>query len=296
MKVLITGNAGFIGSKVWPVLENLGIDVYGLDNLSRLISNKNLSLSSRVGNVQDINKDNFFDEKFDWVIHLAAQVSVIEGQSNPYQDYESNVKGTFEIVQWAKRSNTQIIFSSSNKVFGDLTDYRTPIKDTQPIMPRTNYGVSKASAAMYVQDYEYGWVLHQSCIYGPTQKGDEDQGWIGWINSSIKQGRQITCFGDGSQVRDILYVDDLVNLYLKIMDHEIPKGSYIVGGGEENAITFKNAVEFLGGKIANYADWRPSDQKYFVSDNTELRRRGWSPGVDWRTGLTIVKNFNQSNF
>jgi CDP-paratose 2-epimerase len=286
MKILITGYAGFIGSRVWSALSERGHNLYGLDDLSRLTAVPREDPKCLIGDVVDIRSIERLDADFDWVIHLAGQVSVVAGEKNPIRDFHTNSYGTFEVVQWAKAHGASVIYSSTNKVFGELAGVDQPILDTQPLMPQTNYGVSKASGAMYVADYPSGWVLHQSCIYGPTQVGELDQGWIGWLRQSIKSDRPITCFGDGSQVRDLLHVDDLINLYMRILDGAIPSGSFAVGGGKDNSVTFQQAVEALGGRISGYEDWRPHDQRYFVSANSGLSRYGWCPLISKDQGLS----------
>ncbi len=288
MRVLVTGHLGFIGSTVWHTLKNKGIEVWGLDDLSRSTSKEIKDSHSIIGNVIDLDSILALDQDFDWVIHLAGQVSVIAGESQPHLDFSTNALGTFKVTQWAKQRGAGIIYSSTNKVFGELIGRSTPILDSEPYKPQTNYGVSKASGAHYVADYARGYVLHQSCIYGGTQIGELDQGWIGWLWNSVKGNREITCFGDGSQVRDLLHVDDLTTLYLKILEGGLEAGSYVTGGGESNSATFSDVVEFLGGEIKHFREWRPHDQRYFVSANEGLVRSGWQPQIDWRTGLLSV--------
>jgi CDP-paratose 2-epimerase len=292
MKILITGHRGFIGQVVWKELTSAGHNVYGLDNLSRSSSTALDNQNSIVGDVTSIAGIKQLDIDFDWVIHLAAQVSVVEGELDPIADFNSNALGTFEVVQWAKKRNAKLIYSSSNKVFGNLIGNSIPTIDSAPLLPVTNYGISKCVGAHYVSDYENGWALHQSCIYGETQIGDINQGWIGWLRQSLDQGVEITCFGDGSQIRDLLHVNDLVNLYRMILDGKIKSGSYVVGGGIDNAYSFKQVVEILGGHISNYKDWRPNDQKYFVSANVGLNSQGWEPKVNFHQNLSnlIGKN------
>ena len=288
MRILITGNAGFIGQETWTALERNGFEVYGLDDLSRKTSIPIDHPNAIVGDVNYIQSIRKLDQDFDWVIHLAAQVSVVAGEEDPSRDFHSNAQGTFEVIQWAKERNAQVIYASSNKVFGDLPAHNTPVLDSQPLAPRTNYGVSKTVGALYCLDYEPSWVLHQSCIYGPSQIGEVDQGWIGWLAQSIRSGRSITCFGDGSQVRDLLHVKDLVRLYTQILSGNVEPGQYVVGGGPTNAVSFSAAVSSLGGEISAFAEWRPHDQKYFVSANEGLLRQGWQPEISAQDSLNTL--------
>ena len=287
MRILITGNAGFIGSRTWDRLAGRGHELYGIDDLSRRTSVRNYHANSIIADIVDIQRIDELRGDFDWVIHLAGQVSVVGGESDPMRDFHSNAVGTFEILQWAKQRGSNVIYSSTNKVFGELKNISEPIIDTFPIAPQTNYGVSKAAGALYVGDYEGGWVLHQSCIYGPTQKGEVDQGWIGWLRRQIEAGQPITCFGDGTQVRDLLHVDDLIDLYELIIDGGIEHGSYVVGGGESNSLSFSEAVKRLGGQIALFDEWRPHDQRYFISANSGVQTAGWSPRIDISSGLNF---------
>lgn len=275
MNILITGHCGFIGKACWDFFKQKH-NVFGIDNLHRkgtkLLEDKN----SYLLNINDINDLNI--PKIDWVIHLAAQVSVVDSQINPTLDFDYNAKGTFNIIQWAKKQEANVIYSSTNKVFGTLSLAYKPICDSQPFYPETNYGVSKSAGAFYVNDYKNGWVFHQSCIYGENQMGDENQGWIGWLRQCIKNKKEITCYGTGKQIRDLLHVDDLVNLYNMTIKNEIPKGSYIVGGGIDNAFSFEKAVNLMGGKISHYKNFREKDQLYFVSNN-DIQKYGWKPTI-----------------
>ena len=286
MKILITGHCGFIGSQTWSFLKSQGHELYGIDNLSRSTSKYIPSPNSILADINDISKIEILDCEFDWVIHLAAQVSVTESISNPNTDFETNAMGSFKVLQWAKDRNCSIIYASTNKVFGDLEGQVLPIKDGHPLNPKTNYGISKCVGANYVADYEKGWVLHQSCIYGERQVGDVNQGWIGWIRQQIIKQENIICYGDGTQIRDLLHVEDLVYLYWLILEEKITKGSYVVGGGLENAFSFTEVVAEFKGEIARYEQWRDNDQKFFVSANSGLNSQGWFPKISFRSKIS----------
>lgn len=279
MKILITGSEGFIGSVAKKYFRQKGYDVYGLDNLSRCFHPEKIDTKNLIiGDIRDLD---IFQKipKVDVIIHLAAQVSVVDGDLYPELDFNVNAKGTFNVVQWAKKNNTRIIYASTNKVFGDLKGVYKPITDDQKLEPKTNYGVSKCAGAIYVNDFG-GHVLHQSCIYGETQLGDENQGWVGWLRQCRRKSIPITCYGDGSQIRDLLHVNDLVRLYDKCVTNSIPHGQYIVGGGVENAYSFSQVVSMLGSSISKYDKWRKHDQKYFISDNTKLKENNyWKPEI-----------------
>ena len=283
MNILITGCAGFIGNVAW----NRWCKKYrliGIDDLSRetAISPIIDSLQHHLFYVNDINNINDITlPKLDAIVHLAAQVSVVNSLIDPIRDIRTNAEGTLRMCMLAKKHECKLIYSSTNKVYGELVGINSPISDKQPLKPETPYGISKCSGAQYVLDLlpETGYVFHQSCIYGATQKGTLDQGWVGWLKNSIENKKEITCFGDGNQVRDLLHVQDLVDIYDMVLDNKLEPGSYITGGGKENAYSFKEVVDILNGKIDNYENWRAHDQKYFVSSNEKLNIAGWYPKI-----------------
>jgi CDP-paratose 2-epimerase len=285
MRMLITGHCGFIGQAAWAYFSNKGYELFGIDNLSRPTSIRNLHPNSYIADINSVSSIKGLDVEVDWVLHLAAQVSVVESVSDPKRDFITNAMGSFEVLQYAKARGAGVIYASTNKVFGELAGIDSPIVDSQPIVPETNYGVSKCAGAQYVHDYPKGWVLHQSCIYGEAQIGDINQGWIGWLRQQVSRNEKIICFGDGSQVRDLLHVNDLVHLYDMISMGIIDKGSYIAGGGVSNAYSFAEVVNLLGGAISEYGPWRPNDQRYFVSANSGLVAQGWAPELSFKQTL-----------
>jgi CDP-paratose 2-epimerase len=195
-----------------------------------------------------------------------------------------------KLARWASAIKVKkFIFSSTNKVFGDLYGASSPILDSQPLDPKTPYGISKAAAALYVQEFlpDNGYVFHQSCIYGDTQEGSVDQGWVGFIRHQIERGEDVFCYGNGTQQRDLLHVEDLLDAYDLAIEGKIPADSYVIGGGPSNAMTFEGVVAMLGGKVTAYGDWRPHDQRYFVSANQRIGKYGWKPKVDIREWLTL---------
>jgi CDP-paratose 2-epimerase len=296
LRILVTGCAGFIGGHFVSYLDD-SYSVIGIDDLSRQTSRVPIIFNNRSqhqfykANIVDIDKLDLGD--VDLVVHLAGQVSVVASVLDPLTDLDTNVRGSLAVARFAAQRKVPVIYSSTNKVFGDLSDTTDPIGDLHPYNPRTPYGVSKLAGGLYIADYVPNhYILHQSCIYGESQIGTLDQGWIGWLRSSISKGRDITCFGDGSQIRDLLHVDDLCRLYLMIIDGLIRPGSYVVGGGPTNAKTFLAAVEMLGGHVSKFEEWRPNDQRYFVSANNGLGAQGWSPEVsfdEWAEDNKIIK-------
>lgn len=285
MNILITGNAGFIGNALWNRWKNKYI-LFGIDNLSRETSKPPIidSLQPHLFFLEDINNVEKLPlplPKLDAIVHLAAQVTVTQSLLDPFSDFKTNAEGTLRMCLLAKEHGCKLIYSSTNKVYGELLGEKEPIKDSRPFAPQTPYGVSKCCGAHYVLDLlpNSGYVFNQSCIYGETQIGTVDQGWVGWVKKCISNDFPITCYGDGTQIRDLLHVDDLIDLYEMVLDEKIAPGSYVVGGGEENAHSFSEVVSFLGGKINKYESWRSHDQKYFVSSNEKLSSFGWKPKI-----------------
>ena len=249
------------------------------------------------------------------VIHLAAQVAVTTSVVNPEEDFEINARGTFNVLESVRKSgnNPVFIYSSTNKVYGGLEDLKiikTKTRYTFKDLPdgvseargldfHSPYGCSKGTADQYVRDYSriYGLntiVFRQSCIYGSHQFGIEDQGWVAWFVIALTQGKQITIYGDGKQVRDILYVDDLVRAYdLAATNIKKTKGQiYNVGGGSKNTISiwydFKPILEKLFKRklISKFSSWRPGDQPIYVSDIKKAKKDfGWEPEIGVEQGV-----------
>lgn len=299
MKILITGGAGFLGSNLAMRLCRDGNAVTILDNFSRPGSEQNADWLKKVG-VQiirgDIREKNVFDpELYDFLFHLAGQVTVTESVTNPYADFDNNLVGTINTLEHIRKSKRKpkIIFSSTNKVYGYISDPH-PIDETKSLDLLSPYGCSKGAADQYVLDYGRTFnlktvVLRQSCIYGERQFGMLGQGWISWFALQILKKKGVTIYGDGKQIRDILYVDDWVNVAWQAA--QIGKGVYNVGGGPTNTISVTEAIARLekitGNTIEkNFDNPRVSDQEYYVSNidkaKNELR---WEPKINVDEGL-----------
>lgn len=303
MKHLVIGGCGFIGSNLAAYLNSQGEEVTVLDNLSRIGSEINLRWLEKQGVKSiraDILEQNVFNpEEFDVVYLLAGQTAVTHSVENPRHDFMVNVMGVFNVLETIRKSDKKprLIFSSTNKVYGHLK-VNQPCDESTPLDFYTPYGCSKGTADQYIRDYAriFGLcttVLRQSCIYGYRQWGTEDQGWLAWFALRILQDKEITIFGDGSQVRDLLYIDDLVKLYYKIAcaPKELVAGTiYNVGGGLENSRSLSEAIyeiNKLTGKTSklSFAPERPGDQPYFVSDNTKLKNKlNWEPTTKVQEG------------
>jgi CDP-paratose 2-epimerase len=334
MKIIVIGGAGFIGSNAAARYIRRGDEVIVLDDLSRQGTEINLRWLESVGNFEFIKGDirdkdfldNFFFKKkeINAVLHLAAQVAVTTSVTDPRNDFEVNALGTFNVLEAIKNSGQDpiCIFSSTNKVYGNLDDidliegekaysFRGDIdgvREDQLLDFHSPYGCSKGAADQYVRDYSrmYGLrtvVLRQSCIYGPRQFGIEDQGWVAWFIIAILLGKQLTIYGNGKQVRDILYIDDLLDSYDQAIENiDVARGRiYNIGGGPENQISLLKFLDFLseitGKKISPAtATTRPGDQPIYVSDITRAEKElGWKPQTNYKDGITKLYDWVLEN-
>ncbi|HEY89758.1 MAG TPA: NAD-dependent epimerase/dehydratase family protein [Thermoflexia bacterium] len=325
MHYLVTGGAGFIGSNyVWRRLQQ-GERVTVYDNLSRPGADANLAwLRSEFGadaftfiqgDVRDAPLLTATARDADLILHLASQVAVTTSVAQPRADFESNALGTFNVLEAARLSGRapSVLYASTNKVYGGMEqlaveegatryryrDYPYGIPETQPLDFHSPYGCSKGAGDQYVRDYAriYGLrtvVFRQSCIYGPRQFGVEDQGWLAWFIIAALQGRPITIYGDGKQVRDVLYITDLLDAYDAATERieQVAGEIFNVGGGPEQVLAIWSEfgpllAELLGREIPVARDsWRPGDQRIYVSDIRKAQRvLGWEPQVSVRAGV-----------
>ncbi|QIA06716.1 GDP-mannose 4,6-dehydratase [Draconibacterium halophilum] len=329
MKYLITGGCGFIGSNLAAEVLNRGEELVVLDNLFRHGSGQNLEWLKKKGNFIyypfDIRNYNDVEtvvqkEKPDVVFHLAGQVAMTTSISNPRLDFETNTLGTHNLLEAIRRyqPNAMILYSSTNKVYGDF-DYLTfDETDTRYICKEfphgfdesiqlnfhSPYGCSKGAADQYLMDYAriYGLktvVFRHSSMYGGNQHATYDQGWIGWFCQKaleIKNGtaeEPFTISGNGKQVRDVLHADDVVNLYFASVNQidQIKGQAFNIGGGIDYSLSllelFMLLEDILGIKMTyKQLPPRESDQLVFVADNTKITNLiGWKPKVEAKGGL-----------
>lgn len=324
--VLVTGGAGFIGSNLCDRLAGLGHSVIVFDALTRPGVQANLDwLRRRHGTrIQAVIADLRDREQLDAVVdqsravfHMAAQVAVTTSLADPEGDFDVNLRGTLHVLEAARRQNQKppVIFASTNKVYGNLDDISltrdgnaylpensglraSGISEDRPLSFYTPYGCSKGAADQYVLDYARSYalpacVLRMSCIYGPRQLGTEDQGWLAHFLYSVRAGKPISIYGDGRQVRDVLYVDDAIDAYMAAWSRieRISGQAFNLGGGPANAVTLLQVLNRIGELTGRkpdlrFADWRPGDQRYFVADTTRIRSAlGLGPAASWRDGL-----------
>ena len=332
---LITGGAGFIGSNYVHRLVGRGENVTVYDNLSRAGAARNIAWLEEmfgkdgfrltVGDLRDADLLREAAKDADVIVHLAGQVAVTTSVLNPREDFEINALGTFNALEAARLSGRDPIFiySSTNKVYGGMEDveiieeatrwrYKDLIggaSEEQPLDFHSPYGNSKGCGDQYTRDYAriYGLrsvVFRQSCIYGPRQFGVEDQGWLAWMTIAAVTGKPITIYGDGKQVRDVLQVDDLLDVYDAAIEKiDRAKGQvYNMGGGPRNVMSiwaeFGPILERLLGKKIEIAraDWRPGDQKVFYADYSKAKRElGWEPKIDLEEGIEMLFEWVKAN-
>jgi len=341
MKVIVTGGAGFVGSHAAEYYASRGNEVLAFDNLSRgkllgrsikslyynweyLKRYKNIKLVK--GDICDFNRLKRASQGANLIIHTAAQTAVTSSITNPKLDFENNVVGTFNVLEVARslKPKPVIIFCSTNKVYGSNVN-RVPVREgvkrysftgryrsgidenfTVDLCEHTPYGSSKLSGDIYMQDYAllYGLrigIFRMSCIYGPRQFGLEDQGWVAWFTIAAICKRPITIYGDGKQVRDILYVTDLVEAYERFQKSGINYGVYNIGGGYKNTLSLLELLGILARETkkrpsCRFKKWRPSDQKVYISDLSRIKKElGWSPETDCHQGIFKLISWIKEN-
>ncbi len=327
--VLVTGGAGFIGSNIADRLATEGHHVRVYDALSRPGVETNLQwLTQRHGSriqavVADIRDEARLAEAAcdaKAVFHMAAQVAVTTSLVDPRDDFEINLRGTVNILDAlrARGDGTPLIFASTNKVYGDLNDLdfvtegdayvpsdgnirAHGISESRPLDFHTPYGCSKGAADQYVLDYARSFgmptaVLRMSCIYGQRQMGTEDQGWVAHFLIRALEGKGITLYGDGRQVRDILDVSNAVEAYLSAWRNigVVSGHAFNLGGGPSNAVSLREVVAYisrlLGREVpVTYSGWRAGDQRYFVADTRAARAAlNLSDEVPWQAGVATL--------
>jgi CDP-paratose 2-epimerase len=326
---LITGGAGFIGSNLAHRLLGSGQRVRILDSLSRPGVEQNLAwlrevhgdrLEVIVADVRDAGAVNRAVAGVGQVFHFAAQVAVTTSLAQPQEDFAINAQGTVNVLEAVRTRPVPppVVMTSTNKVYGGLEDLAL-VAEGQRYLPRdatlrarglaesrpldfhSPYGCSKGAADQYVIDYARSFgltatVFRMSCIYGPRQFGTEDQGWVAHFILRALRGQPITLYGDGMQVRDILYVDDLVDAFLLAQQHgeRLSGRAFNMGGGPANAISLLDLldrIETLQGArpVIEFDEWRTGDQRYYVSDTRAFEEAtGWKRRVGAQDGIALL--------
>ena len=323
MNILIIGGAGFIGCNLAEYYASKDEHVHIIDNLCRKGASINLRyLQEKHQSIQFSHGDirNYYDlqlifkkHTFDYVFLLAGQVAVTTSVVNPREDFEINAHGALNVLEAMREAQSEAIlmYSSTNKVYGGM--------ETLKIVERNNryqyenlpngisedilldfhspYGCSKGAAEQYVRDYSRIYklktiVFRQSCIYGYRQFGIEDQGWVAWFTIAATFGCVLNIFGDGKQVRDVLFIDDLIQAFEMALENlEVTNGKiYNIGGGpfQMSLLELLDYLEKdLGRSIpVQRGDWRPGDQKVYVSNILKAKQDfGWEPKISVEEGV-----------
>ena len=327
--ILITGGCGFIGTNAAAHYLKKGYKVIAFDNLSRTGAKENLNWLKKQkgrlifvkGDIRDDKKllETFKKYKPDLVLHLAAQVTMVTSVTNPREDFEINALGTFNVLEAMRltKCKAPAIYSSTNKVMGELL--YVPVIEKKERYEYKNikgvnedfsldfhgpYGCSKGCGDQYWLDYAriFGLntvVFRQSGIYGPHQFGIEEQGWLAWFCNALLFNKPVTIFGNGKQIRDVLYIDDLIRAFHFAFENikKIKGRPYCIGGGPNYSLSiwelFK-ILEKISNKKFNYSfgPWRPGDQKIYISDiNRAKKDFGWKPKVSPKEGLKRLYNW-----
>jgi len=327
--ILVTGGAGFIGANLADRLASEGHTVLVYDALARDGVETNLAWLRRrhggsvvpiIADINDAAELGRAVAEAEAVFHFAAQVAVTSSIDDPATDFAVNLRGTFGVLEASRRQGraVPVIFASTNKVYGGLADIPLDLRgeayvpqpesvrlhgigENRPLDFHTPYGCSKGAADQYVLDYarSYGvpsLVFRMSCIYGPLQRGTEDQGWVAHFVLRALARQAISVYGDGRQVRDILFVDDAVDAYLAAWRRigTVHGRAFNLGGGPANAVSLLQVIgaieDTLGYRIEiRHGDWRAGDQRYYVSDTRRARQAlGLAAPKPWLEGLQAL--------
>jgi CDP-paratose 2-epimerase len=333
--VLITGGAGFIGTNLAHRMLQSGREVVLFDNLSRAGVERNARwLRDRHGDRVRLERGDIRDAEAvrrvvanaSEIYHFAAQVAVTTSLVAPIDDFEINARGTLNVLE-AMRALPQpppLLFTSTNKVYGGLDDVglRAGKGRYEPVDEPTRahgigedraldfhspYGCSKGSADQYVVDFArtaglQTVVFRMSCIYGHHQFGTEDQGWVAHFLIRAIEGEPISIYGDGMQVRDVLFAEDLIDAMLLARENiqRLSGQAFNIGGGPGHTISLLELVERIGQldrrmPQLQFGPWRTGDQRYYVSDTRKFHRAtGWSPKISVADGVRSLHEWLRS--
>lgn len=340
-KIVVTGGAGFVGSHAAEHFARKNHEVLVCDNLSRaetlgkIVGDQTYVWNYLRQGYPNIKLLRLDVRKFDAIrdackganiiIHAAAQVAVTASLIDPRTDFETNAWGTFNVLEVARLNDCTVVFCSTNKVYGENVNsipvkegktrysfsdqaYSNGIPENLPVdhTGHSPYGSSKLAADIYVQDYAHTYglrtgIFRMSCIYGERQFGVEDQGWVAWFTIATITGKPVTIYGDGKQVRDLLYVTDLVDAFDRFLSGSMTHDIFNVGGGPENTLSLLELLDLLQrltGKAPKirYSNWRQADQRIYVSDIRKARERlGWNPTVGPREGVGRLVRWVEEN-
>jgi CDP-paratose 2-epimerase len=335
-RTLITGGGGFVGTNLAHRIASDGGKVIVLDNRSRDGIEQNLrwladrhgrAVHVEIGDVRDRDTVTRCVRDVDRIFHLAGQVAVTTSIDKPLDDADVNINGTLNVLEAARArsSSPSLLFTSTNKVYGNLLDIALEERPTRyepadaQLLGRgigeqrhlefcTPYGCSKGSADQYVLDYAHTYrlravVFRMSCIYGPHQFGTEDQGWVAHFLIRALRDEPITVFGDGKQLRDVLFVEDLVEAFLRAERYaaRLAGTAFNIGGGPANTLSLRELLALIGElrgtpPAVDRGPWRQGDQRYYVSDTRAFTAAtGWRPRVAPREGVRVLHDWLVAN-
>jgi CDP-paratose 2-epimerase len=329
MRILITGAAGMIGSHAAEFYAQAGHEVVALDNLmrSKLFNSPHPSVEynwqylERYPNIRrvigdarsEVDVKGALSDGVDALLHAAGQPGVFYSLEHPREDFTVNALGTLNVLECARQAcpKARVVYCSTNKVYGHAVE-KIPLRETKTryefagdlkaipetfdvdLVGHTPYGVSKYTGDLYAQEYAHAYgmktaVFRMSCIYGTRQFGFEDQGWLAWFAIRCFKKQPITIFGDGKQVRDALFVGDLIRAYDAFLQSDRPSGVYNMGGGSENTLSLLELLEHLKNAglpspPVRYDPWRMFDQKVYISDI-----RHACQALDWRPTVSVAQ-------
>lgn len=339
-RIVITGGAGLVGSAAAEYYAKKGREVVVFDNLMRSALfeyNKesveyNWRYLARYPNIKRIKGDirdkedlaKAVTEDTAVLIHTAGQPGVPSSVRNPAEDFSINAQGSLNVLECLRKKapRAAMIYCSTNKVYGENVD-KIPLRElktryvftdvkgvpeemTIDQCGHTPYGVSKYVGDCYAQEYAYIYgmktaVFRMSCIYGPRQFGFEDQGWSAHFIIAALTGRPITVYGNGKQVRDLLYVEDLIKAFDLFVESNKKHAVYNIGGGPENTLSLLEFLDLMQKKLGvipqiGFSSWRPSDQKVYVSDISKVKKElGWSPEISPEEGIQRLIEWIKGN-
>ena len=324
--VLVTGGAGFVGANLCDRLLGEGRDVIVLDAFARDGVELNARWLARRhggrvrfvrGDVRDVRLVEESARGAAAIFHFAAQVAVTTSLVDPREDFGVNVEGTMNLLETLRHESDPppFFFTSTNKVYGCLGavplhargeryEPEPPalaehgVGEEAPLDFRTPYGCSKGAADQYTLEFARSFglpalVFRMSCIYGPRQFGNEDQGWVAHVARCAIEKRPLTIYGDGMQVRDLLFVEDLVDAFLLAWRDvgRLRARAFNIGGGPANVVSLLELLRLLAARglrpgSVRFEAWRSGDQKYYASNTESFRSEtGWSPRVGVGEGL-----------
>jgi CDP-paratose 2-epimerase len=327
--VLITGGAGFIGTNLADRLMREGREVLVFDDLSRRGVQDNLDwlyeqhpdhLEVEVADIRDDEAVAHAVARAAEIYHFAAQVAVTSSLTDPARDFEINARGTLNVLEAMRRlaKPPPLLFTSTNKVYGALEDVALEateqrclpadatlrergVDERRPLEFHSPYGCSKGAAEQYVLDYARSYdlrtiVFRMSCIYGPHQQGNEDQGWVAHFLMRARDRGTLTVYGDGLQVRDLLYIDDLIEAFQLAMRNadRLAGRAFNIGGGPLNTLSLRELIARLQERAAGnplriqYGRARRGDQRYYVSDTT-----AFAAATGWRARTNVAQGLDR---